>query len=262
MDRGAQWATVHGVTESGTPEQLSLSYLWSHVSVHMFHRHLKVCVSNLICSLTTPPIPDECFSHTVNPQTGCRGSPLNQPPYPPHPMVCFLNFLNHLFLFIPNTTPSICFQIWGLEWRVQRLESPWNVAPPPPACVSDREKWGWQTQHSVGCSDTESSSVYCWVPQTSLIPTPPTQTTSTFIYLVFLNQFGLPWYLSGKESTCQCWRCRFNPWVWKIPWRRKWQPTPIFLPGESQGQRSLGIYSSWGRKESDATEQLKKQQQC
>ena len=111
MDRGAQWATVHGVTESGTPEQLSLSYLWSHVSVHMFHRHLKVCVSNLICSLTTPPIPDECFSHTVNPQTGCRGSPLNQPPYPPHPMVCFLNFLNHLFLFIPNTTPSICFQI-------------------------------------------------------------------------------------------------------------------------------------------------------
>ena len=44
---------------------------------------------------------------------------------------------------------------------------------------------------------------------------------------------GLPWWLSGKESTCQCRRCRFTPWVWKIPWRRKWQPTPVYLPGES-----------------------------
>ena len=42
----------------------------------------------------------------------------------------------------------------------------------------------------------------------------------------------------------------------KIPWRRKWQPTPVFLPGESHGQRSLAGYSPWGRKESDPTEQL------
>ena len=47
---------------------------------------------------------------------------------------------------------------------------------------------------------------------------------------------------NGKESPCQCrrWkRCRFNPWVNKIPWRRKWQPAPVFLPEESHGQRSL-----------------------
>ena len=43
----------------------------------------------------------------------------------------------------------------------------------------------------------------------------------------------------GKESACQCRRCEFDPWVGKIPWRRKWQPTPVFLPGESHGQRSL-----------------------
>ena len=43
---------------------------------------------------------------------------------------------------------------------------------------------------------------------------------------------------------------------WKILWRRKWQPTPVFLPGESHGQRSLAGYSPWGRKESDPTEQL------
>ena len=48
----------------------------------------------------------------------------------------------------------------------------------------------------------------------------------------------------------------FNPWVGKIPWRRKWQPTPVFLPGEFHGQRSLVGYSPWGHKELDTTQQL------
>ena len=56
----------------------------------------------------------------------------------------------------------------------------------------------------------------------------------------------------GKESACNR-RCGFNPWVRKIPWRRKWQPTPVFLPRKSQGQRSLASYSPWDRKESDIT---------
>jgi len=50
----------------------------------------------------------------------------------------------------------------------------------------------------------------------------------------------------GKESACQCRRCRrpgFDPCIRKIPWRRKWQPIPVFLPGESRGQRSLAGYS-------------------
>ena len=51
-------------------------------------------------------------------------------------------------------------------------------------------------------------------------------------------------------------RCGFDPWLRKIPGRRKYQPTPIFLPGESHGQRSLEGYSPWGCKESDVTEQL------
>ena len=53
---------------------------------------------------------------------------------------------------------------------------------------------------------------------------------------------------SGKDSACQCRSCRFDPWVEKIPWRMKWQPTPVFLPGKSHGQRSLVSYSPWGRK--------------
>ena len=53
------------------------------------------------------------------------------------------------------------------------------------------------------------------------------------------------------QSQCRCQRRRFDTWVGKIPWRRKWQPTPVFLPGESQGQRSLAGYSPWGHKKSD-----------
>ena len=68
--------------------------------------------------------------------------------------------------------------------------------------------------------------------------------------------FGLPWWLSGKESTCQFRERRFDSWVGKIPWRRKWQPTPVFLSGKPHGQRSLVGYSPWGHKESDTTEQL------
>ena len=60
-------------------------------------------------------------------------------------------------------------------------------------------------------------------------------------------------WLSGKESICQCRRCKFDLWVRKMtllprPWRRKWQPTPVFLPEESHGQRSLMGYSPWSRK--------------
>ena len=48
-------------------------------------------------------------------------------------------------------------------------------------------------------------------------------------------------------------RCGFDPWVGKIPWRKAWQPTPVFLPGESHGQRNLAGYSPWGHKESGTT---------
>ena len=69
---------------------------------------------------------------------------------------------------------------------------------------------------------------------------------------------GLPRWLSGKESACQCKRHGFDPWVRKTPWRRKWQPTPVFLPGKSHGQWSLAGYSPWGHKESDTTITRKK----
>ena len=72
---------------------------------------------------------------------------------------------------------------------------------------------------------------------------------STEFERVFSLEQGFPGGTSGKEPTCQCRRCKrcvFDPWVGKIPWRRTWQPSPVFLPGESNGQRSLAGYSPRG----------------
>ena len=68
-----------------------------------------------------------------------------------------------------------------------------------------------------------------------------------------------PRWHSGKKSACQCRRhrrCKFDPWIGKILQSRKWQPTPVFLPGKLHGWRSLAGYSSWGHKELDTTELL------
>ena len=69
---------------------------------------------------------------------------------------------------------------------------------------------------------------------------------------------GFPIWHSGKESACRYKRhkrCGFDPWVRKILWRRKWQPTLVFFPGKSHRQRSLAGYSTRDSKESDTTEQ-------
>ena len=60
----------------------------------------------------------------------------------------------------------------------------------------------------------------------------------------------------GKESICRRKRCGFNPWVGKIPWKREWLPTLVFLLEKLNGQRSLVGYSLWCHKELDTTEQL------
>ena len=68
-----------------------------------------------------------------------------------------------------------------------------------------------------------------------------------------------PGGLDGKESACNAGDLSLIPELRRFPWRRTWQPTPVFLPGESHGQRSLVGYSPWGHKELDMTERLSTQ---
>ena len=85
--------------------------------------------------------------------------------------------------------------------------------------------------------------------------------TSTYLSITLKNMqnvcacnksVGLPKWHYGKGSSCQCRRCKrckrceFKPRVGNIPWRRKWQSTPVFLPGKFHGQMSLAGYSPWG----------------
>ena len=75
--------------------------------------------------------------------------------------------------------------------------------------------------------------------------------------VVCIHLYSLdPWWLRWYRICLQCGRPRFSPWVRKIPWRRKWQPASVFLPGEFHGQKSLAGYSPWDQKGSDKTEWL------
>ena len=115
-------------------------------------------------------------------------------------------------------------------------------------------------------SDTLADSVALTKPFSLLLfmaqfPQPLSHPTTTFFHLrLFVSLFGhamrhegFPGGTSGKGPACQCRRCKrhgFDPWIRKSPWRVAWQPTPVFLPGESHGQRS-----PQGRKESNTTEE-------
>ena len=103
--------------------------------------------------------------------------------------------------------------------------------------------------------------------KTKPIATPLTSLASLLIlfsvsYPLFVKHYcqdGPSRWLRGKESAWQSKRVRrrgFSPWIRKIPWSRKWQPTPVFLPGKFHGWRTLEGYSPWGHKESDVTERL------
>ena len=74
------------------------------------------------------------------------------------------------------------------------------------------------------------------------------------VEIIVYIYMGFPGGSEVKASASNAGKPGFDPWAGKIPWRRKWQPTPVFLPEESHGWRSLVGYSPWGRKELDVTE--------
>ena len=113
--------------------------------------------------------------------------------------------------------------------------------------VKDREAWS-VTVHGVTKSRTWLSN---WTTKKDKWLRNRKQYGFGLIKCGDLRRDGLHRWLGGKESAWQYRsrkRCRVYPWVVKIPWRKKWQPTPVFLPAKSHGQRSLTGYSPWGFK--------------
>ena len=146
--------------------------------------------------------------------------------------------------------PNLVSQVKDLQGQEGRVASGRDPADPP-------EKFGvWS---SVPRLATE------WLGNAGHVLSPPGPCFFEFIMIEKLDRkldyrwslmglLGFPGGTSVKDPTCQCKRykrCRFDPWVGKIPWQRAWQPTPVFLPGEFHGQRSLVGYSPWGHKEPD-----------
>ena len=84
----------------------------------------------------------------------------------------------------------------------------------------------------------------------------------TQVYIQYSTSRGLPRWLSGKESTGQSRRLRFHPRVGKIPWRREWQPTPAFLPGNPVDRGAWRAAATAVAKETDTTERLNNSKSC
>ena len=137
-----------------------------------------------------------------------------------------------------------------LAWRISGTVEPGGL----PSTGSYRVRYNW--------SGSSSSSIHISPPSGASLPPPhpsplghhraprwvPHAIEQLPVSYLFYTWLGLPWWLSGKELTYQCRKHGLDPWIRKIPWRRERQPTPVFLPGKSHGQRSLLGYSPWGHK--------------
>ena len=109
---------------------------------------------------------------------------------------------------------------------------------------SPLEWTGWISLQAKGLSRVFSNTT---VQKHQFFGAQPSSQSNSHIHTWPQEKF--PGGASGKEPACQCRRherCGFDPWVRKIPWNRKWQPTPVFLPGGSHGQRSLAGYNPIG----------------
>ena len=125
----------------------------------------------------------------------------------------------------------------------------------PAMQVSWVQSLGWEDSPGKGsgyplqyfCLENSMHRGVCWLQSMESQGVRDDWNSDSFIWL--------PWWLRWQRICLQCWRPGFNPWVGKIPWRREWQSTPVFLPGEFHGQGSLDGYHPWGLR-LDVTEWL------
>ena len=146
----------------------------------------------------------------------------------------------------------------GWEWSESRSSTPRDGSHHPDLTCPASQALGAWSARALGSGTT---AVWLWEAPpplwASLFSSCHWMDRGNLITGVMTARRGFPCVTSGKEPACQCWRHKrheFDPWVGKIPWTRAWQPTPVSLPGESHGQRSLTGYSPWGHKELDTTE--------
>ena len=182
---------------------------------------------------------------------------------------------NQSWVFIGRTDAEAEAPVlWYLMWRTDSLEKTLMLVK-----IEGRRRRGWQRMRWLdGITDSMDMSLSklrglvmereAWCAAAHGVTNSWTRlsdwtelnkwsiTFTNMNYYVVHLKCGLPMWLSQYRICLQCRRCRFDPWVRKIPQRRKWQSTPVFLPGEFYGLRSLAGYSPWGRKELDMNEQL------
>ena len=149
-----------------------------------------------------------------------------------------------------------CYELWGQKPKHKKQKQYCNKfntdfkngpffknlkkTPQLPHWVIVRIKWVNKYKHLLS---TGHRVVFVWL--------------YLLIYFFSSSRFvALPWWLRWWRICLQCRRPGFDSWVGKIPWRREWQPTPVFLPGEFHERRNLEGYSPWGHKEPDTTEWL------
>ena len=141
----------------------------------------------------------------------------------------------------------------AIHCRILAWEIPWTEEPGGLwSLVSQRvgHDWTHTDTHTHRHTHRHTGSFRSFMQD--LVSWPEIEPRPCFLFFSNPSSNCLRW-----QSVClQCWRLGFDPWVGKILWRRKWQPTPVFLPGNFHGQRSLVGYNPWGHKESDTTEWL------
>ena len=171
-----------------------------------------------------------------------------------HPNVCTITTYNSQDLWK-----------WKLLSRIWLFVTPWTAAHQAPLSIefSRQEYWSGLPFLFPGESSKPRDQTQVSRSAGGFFTTEPLgktiKTDKDWKMLISFNYkegFGLS---GASQAACQCKRHRrrrFNLWVGRIPWKRKWQPTPVFLPGKFHGERSLAGYSPWGHKESHPTERL------
>ena len=159
---------------------------------------------------------------------------------------------------IPNeSVPILSLAAVHKEWGCELLAVQANSSCVPGASVQQMRFDQMQRAYNILHHHWHQQKSHLHHLTSKSLQQPPYHSATCTLQFTFSTTAKhFPWWLRQQRICLQCRRPGFDPWAGKMPWRRRWLPTPVFLPGESNEQRSLVGYSPWDNKESDTTEQL------